>query len=262
MKRYTDLMRALQTSQFRLAARHPARASEAWLYAASAEAVLIVDLATHAIAEANPAAAKLLGFSRDQLLGMAFLGAFGCASAELLRAGAETACAKGCSFELIRCAAVGGAALEARISLVRTGPESYLLVHVNARAMDSRAGREASPNSLVLDLLEEMSDGFVVTDLGLHVDYANRAFAAMSGGGVPVELNGENLARWLEFTQCDLAALATQQSLRQVDQVLRLYLRPTGLAPREVEVRAIAVPDGPHACWGFRIRDLREALSA
>ena len=66
----------------------------------------------------------------------------------------------------------------------------------------------------------------------------------------------EVLARWLQLSDTDLAGLQDQMSQRQASTVMSAGLRCGPNSLREVEVCAVAVPDGQMSCWGFTVREL------
>ena len=110
----------------------------------------------------------------------------------------------------------------------------------------------------ILDAIEQAPEGFVVTDPALRLSYANRAFINMAGLESPAQLQGKSLATWLELSQADLTRLHEQMARREAATVWKTMLRRANLLEREatleVEVTAIAVPDGRERSWGFRIQ--------
>ena len=257
MKRYSVINAARTNGNRGLSAPLPIEDAAARLYAASQQAVLIVDLTTLAIVEVNSAAATLLDRSRRELLGSSFLAAFSPGGSVEIRSGLQNLNSTGSRRSVASCSARDGESLRLKLSLVRSGSDSYALIHIVAIGSDATASLDKVPGASTLELLDATCEGFVVTDLGLRVDYANRAFTAMTGKQFPDELRGDSLARWLDFSQRDVTALMAQLSQRQAVQVFNTSLRRPALALRQVQISAIAVPEGRDACWGFRIRDLQ-----
>jgi PAS domain-containing protein len=223
------------------------------LYAASAEAVILVSLQSQTVIEANPRAAKLLGRSRLVILGARLVSLFTKNSRHAVAAGVTAAVDTGHTFIRWVCAATGKGFLDLGLSLVRTGGDSHLLVHIQESELADTSTRTPAPDSSVLNLLDNISEAFFVTDHYLRLIYANRAFATMTGKPSSEALHGDSITQWLELTQSDLDALATQMRRRQGVQFLRTHWRRTANALRDVVLCAIAVPDGHTACWGFRV---------
>jgi len=246
-----------------------------WLFAAAAQPVMIVASSGQQIVEVNPAAAALLGCERARLLGRPVLAAFDAASGpalmRLIASARLTACGNQASARIraacggARRAANGSRELDVTLSMVRTHGDSYFLVRLRASAAASVGAadseRGGTVSSEVLDALEQVSDGFVVTDQLLRLDYANRAFIRMAGLGSAAQLQGRSLAVWLELTQADLARLDRQMARRDAVSVWKCMLRAPHLGCREVEVSAVAVPAGRESCWGFRISDGYSAVA-
>jgi PAS domain-containing protein len=243
---------------------------DAWLFAAATQPVLIVEPASDRIVEANPAAAALLGSERASLLAGSFLGVFAADSTPALLQLIATARLSGHGKRIIvrtRGASAGDAARGGRgtrasragrdigvtLSTVLAGTESYLLVRLLPSAHDAADDIDGEVASLVLDAIEQAHAGFVVTDPDLRLSYANRAFIDMVGVGSPEPLRGKSLATWLDLSQEDLTRLHDQMARRDAVTVWKTMLRRSSLSAREVEVSAIAVPDGAERCWGFRI---------
>jgi PAS domain-containing protein len=243
---------------------------DAWLFAAATQPVLIVEPASDRIVEVNPAAAALLGAERAALLAGSFLGVFAADSTPALLQLIATARLSGHGKRIIvrtrgasaSDAARGGrrtrASLAGRdigvtLSTVFAGGESYLLVRLLPSAHDATDGADGEVASLVLDAIEQSHAGFVVTDPDLRLSYANRAFIDMVGLASPEPPRGKSLATWLDLSQADLTRLHEQMARRDAVTVWKTMLRRSSLSAREVEVSAIAVPDGAERCWGFRI---------
>jgi PAS domain-containing protein len=243
---------------------------DAWLFAAATQPVLIVEPASDRIVEANPAAAALLGSERAGLLAGSFLGAFAADSTPALLQLIATARLSGHGKRIIvriRGASAGDAARGGRrtrasragrdigvtLSTVFAGAESYLLVRLLPSGHDATDDTDGAVASPVLDAIEQSHAGFVVTDPDLRLSYANRAFIEMVGLASPEPPRGKSLATWLDLSQADLTRLHDQMARRDAVTVWKTMLRRSSLSAREVEVSAIAVPDGAERCWGFRI---------
>lgn len=264
-------MKALGSAARRRSLPLAAGFPDAWLFAAARQAVMIVELASDSILEANPAAAALLQTERAQLLGSSFVGAFAADCTPALLQLIASARRHGYGERIIARTrgpradggsrrarkARGGRDLGVTLSIVSADSDSYLLVRLLPATRAGIDDSEGEVPSLVLDAIEQAPEGFVVTDPGLRLSYANRAFITMAGLESPAQWHGKSLAAWLELSQADLTRLHDQMARREAVTVWKTTLRRSSLpnpeAVLEVEVSAIAVPDGSERSWGFRI---------
>jgi PAS domain-containing protein len=230
------------------------------LFKAAGAAVLVVEQGTGRVAEANLAALALLGLAPAGLVGKDWLGAFSAPSAQRLADACRHAWLANSPIQIEAESFAGARALVAAITTFRVGRDAYLLVRLVLHdAMPESAGQRTSA---VLDALERMPTGFVVTDSRLQVDFGNRAFLEMVQLESLEQLRGRSLAQWLALTEADLLRLREQMSRRQAASVLVTTLHAGPVIGRSVEVTAIAVPDAPHPCWGFTLRLLESRLPA
>jgi PAS domain S-box-containing protein len=225
-----------------------------WLFSMAVEPVIIVEASNGRIVQANPAAAILLGISRDTLIGRPVAEVFDPSSKEAVHRAMDAAGSTEGTEQVI-CRPAGDAAeLSATVSLFRVQNDRYLLVRL-ASVSDDGAGKDqgASP---VFDAVDGASVGFLLTDAGFRIEYANQAFVDMVELFPPAEVRGKSLMRWLGLSAADLAGLRDQMLQRQATSVMTSRLLTERNAPFEVEVCAVAVPDGAALCWGFTIREL------
>jgi transcriptional regulator PpsR len=145
-------------------------------------------------------------------------------------------------------------------SLFREDRSSYLLV----RAAPIAAGGDAvsaTAGSRVLDLVESLPDGFVVTDGEGRILSANRAFLDMAELSSEQQALNATLDRWLGRPGVDLSVLLA--SLREHGSVRMFSTAVQGShgAQADVEICAVAAPRGKDASVGFSIRDVSSRLS-
>ena len=224
------------------------------LFAAATEPVLIVDSASGRIEEANPRAAELLGVARPSLIGANFLSIFEQSSREALRACLDRLqTATIARSEQVRAANVA-IPFEALFSVVRSPACSYFLVRLVADAVPQPRPRRGA--MAVLQALDAAPLGFVITDSGLKIDYANAKFAEMVEVRSQSALQGRSLVRWLKLTAKDLSQLHHQLLQRRAVILLASRLCSSRNRAHHVEICAVPVPDGPDQCWGFSLRPL------
>lgn len=225
------------------------------LFGASNEAVVILDAATDKILQANPAASVLLRSPATALIGTRFMTAFESSSSAEIQHHTRLARTSGSSEVMAVRARGGGMDLKARVSLVRAASQCYLLVRLEPAVFEARS-IGASPGSAVLEVIDSAPVGFLITEAGLHVDFANRAFLEMAGVNSEAEVRGSPLTRWLRLSATDLAQLAQQLSEREATSRITTQLCPAGNRSRRVELCAVPVADGEHTWWGFTVSEL------
>jgi PAS domain-containing protein len=227
------------------------------LFTASSEPILIIDAASGRITEANPSAVELLRTSHGLLIDAPLQSALDQHSAALIDAGLALALLRGGTHTLHIPSPRGGQALRLRVSLFWTGTNSYFLIRLGSDHAGRLFSDPVHPDSTTFRLIDEAPVGFLITDVNLQIDYANRAFIAMIDLASGVDVRGKSLKFWLHLNAAELAALQMQLCQRQAVSRLRSSLRCSPNGVRQVEVHAIAVPDDQAPCWGFSVHALR-----
>lgn len=227
------------------------------LFAASREPILIIDAASGRITEANPSAVELLRTSHGLLIDAPLKSALAQHSATVIDAGLAHARLRGGTHTLNIPSLRGGRALRVRVSVFWAGMSSYFLMRLDSNDAGRLLGDPTRPDSAMFQLIDDAPIGFLITDVNLQIDYANRAFIAMIDLASGAELRGKSLKLWLDLTTAELAALQTQLCQRQAVSRLKSSLRCSHNGVRDVEVHAIAVPDDQDPCWGFSVKVLR-----
>jgi transcriptional regulator PpsR len=230
------------------------------LFESSAEAVLVVDAASHKIMEANPAAGQLFGLTAKQVVGRTLPEFFDVAGARSVLAllGGVRAAAR--AQDVWARLDDGERELSVSASLFRQEGGALFLVRLSNTEVGSHA---PSPDvaSALRRVVEHMPDGFVVTDADGRVLTANAAFVEMTQLAAAEQVSGQSLDRWLGRAGVDLSVLIA--NLRQHGSV-RLFattLRSQYGSTIEVEISATSVPDGERSCLGFTVRDVGRRLA-
>ena len=108
--------------------------------------------------------------------------------------------------------------------------------------------------SAVVKVIQEMPDGFVVTDLDRRILTANSAFLDSAQLGSEEQARGEQIDRWLGRAGVDVSvlfnSLAENGSVRQFQTVMRGQFGTM----EDVEVSGVAAPEASPPCYGFSIR--------
>jgi transcriptional regulator PpsR len=227
------------------------------LFQTAGEAIVVIDATTLAVVEANPAALRLLGNGSHSLVGRPFAEVFDDRSATAVNTLASTVRTAGQADEV----RVRGrsAKREFRLSaaLFRSEAGSHLL----ARLAPLNGTPTAPADSPLHRAIEHLPDGFVVTELDGRVLTANRAFLDLVQAATEEQLRGKLLDEWLGRSRVDLNVLVA--NLRQHGSV-RLFattLRGVLGAETEVEISAVAVPEGEAPCLAFSVRSVGRRLA-
>jgi transcriptional regulator PpsR len=222
------------------------------LFQTSAEAVLIVDAGSRRVREANPAALRLLGADEQSVLGQPFSALL----AESADAAAQQALSMGASNGvLVRLRS--GAECVLSSSSFRQERSALHLVRLHS----SEAAGESDGAGRLSAVLERISDAFVVTDPDLLILAYNPAFLDLAQLATTEQALEQPLDRFLGRPQIDLKVMLGQLrehgEIRNFETVLRGRLG----ALEDVEVSAVAVPDGDQPCLGFSIRGVARRLN-
>jgi transcriptional regulator PpsR len=224
------------------------------LFHMASEAVLIVDAASQKIMEANPAAGRLLGASTRQLLGRVFPEGLDKSSVEEVRSLLATVRAAGRADDMPVLAADGSREFMISASLFRQENASYFLVRLSAVGGEAGAALVSKTKSKMLDIVDQLPDGFVVATLAGEVLAANRSFLDTVQLATEEQARGESLERWLGRTGVEMNVLLN--SLRQNGSV-RMFptvLRGEYGSTVEIEVAGVAVLNSETPCLGLTFR--------
>ncbi len=236
------------------------------LFQIASEAVLILDTTTLKIVEGNPAAARILGHSTDEMAGA------------VLHQVLPAECVAAVRGLLTRLS-TAGAGDEVRIRLPNHDQpfavSGSLLrqdkgIHALVRLLPvTRVAAGAAPamvtqddeRSALLDVVTALPDGFVVTDPQGHIVAANPAFTDLVHVATEEQVRGRPLQQWLGRGAVDLKVLLA--NLRDHDSI-RLYatsLKDEHGGSVDVEISAVSVAKGKQPCIGFAIRHIGRRMT-
>jgi transcriptional regulator PpsR len=230
------------------------------LFERSSEAVLIVDGTTQKVVEANPAALHLLEDGARRIIGRSFVDVFEGESASAIR-GLLTQVRAGGRAEL-KAAVAGGAELLVSASLFRH--ETSILILVRLVAPSGAPVTPAFPSSKakLIELVQHAPDGYVVTDRRGTIVTANTAFLDMAQLTSEDQSRDQLLERWLGRSGIDMNVVLTNLRQHGSMRLFATIMRGEYGATADVEVSAVALPDGEDKAFGFSIRNVGRRLSA
>jgi transcriptional regulator PpsR len=230
------------------------------LFQVSAEPVLVVDAATQRVVDSNPAAAQLLGEGSKRLVGRAFPDGFDATGTKSINALLATVRATGRAEDHRARLADGQREFLVSASLFRQDNASHFLVRLSPVHADATVALPRAKSRL-LEVVEGLPDGVVVTGIDGRILTANRAFLDLAQLATEEQARNQSLERWLGRPGVDLGVLVA--NLRQHGSV-RLFsttLRGEFGSTAEVEISAVSVPEGPEPCFGFTLRNVGRRLA-
>lgn len=230
------------------------------LFRISSEPVLVVDMATLKIAEANPAATEL--FESSGAVDQALAQVFEDHSANLVTDMLGLVRAAGRADDVRARLKGGGAELLVSAHIYRQEASSFFLVRLSPLGPDSALATLPKMTWKLLKLVEKAPDGFVVSDADGHILSANAAFLDMAQLPADTRAINERLDRWLGRSSVDLDILIA--NLRERGAVRLFASKMQGELGDEVavEISAVSVMNSERQCFGFVIRNIARRLEA
>lgn len=249
-QRLVDAQQSMEREYARL--RH-AETRYRLLFQLGSEPVIIVDAVNMRIVEANPASAELLNRSAKRLLGRRFLELFDAESGKAVQAHLSAARNAGRADEVSAKLQETGQETVISASLFRQDSSAHYLVRLVAADGDAIAPRA---NSKLLNVVESLPDGFVVTDIERRILTANPAFLDLAQLAAEEQARGERLDRWIGRPGVDVEALVA--NMREHGSIRRFptIVRGEYGSNEDVEISAVSVLNGEYPCFGFTIRNI------
>ncbi|MBX9931798.1 MAG: transcriptional regulator PpsR [Methylobacterium sp.] len=224
------------------------------LFQLAGEPVLVVDAGTRRVTEVNPAAARLLGKSEKRIVGQDVVDLFDGASGRDLEALFAGLRATGQADDLV--ARLGNGRGETRVaaSLFRQENATSALLRLSVGGMDAVDKSQGRSGASALDVIQNLPEGFVVTDPSRHILAANTAFLDLVQLATEEQVRGELLDRWLGREESEAATLFATLGLHGSIRHYATSIRGAYGAIEDVEIAAVSVAGGGHPCLGFTIR--------
>ena len=226
------------------------------LFQMSAEPVLLVDAATLRIAEANPAADRLLGAGETGAAGRSLLDAFDSGAQQRMEAMLSAVRSAGRAEEARLRLAGGEREVVVSASLLRQDRTLQFLIRLAFPAAGRNEIAIPPREALMLDVVRATPDGFVLAAQDGRILAANAAFLDMAQLPNEEQARGQPLSRFLGRQGVELDVLMANVRLRGPVRLFQTELRGAQGAVAEVEVSASAVLEAGETCFGFSIRDV------
>ena len=224
------------------------------LFQISTEAVLVVDATTQRVIEINPAADRLLSKRFKRTVGRALPEFFEPASLGALQAMLETVRYAGKAEEIpVRLVDVPDEHVLAA-SLFRQDNCSHFLLRLSSANTAGNGSIIPRAKSTLLKVVEQLPDGFVVTDPHGQILTANTSFLDMTQLGTEEQARSLTLDQFIGEPGIDFNVIAA--NLREHGSVRNFATRISGQngAVDDVEITAVSALDGEQPCLGFTIQ--------
>ena len=241
------------------------------LLQSSAEPIVVVDLGTQKVVEANPMAARLLGEDARQIVGKPFAEQLDAVSGRALPEWFAALRAAG-RAEPLR-ARLAHERRECRLPalIFRQENSSHALLRIEAIGpagatqrppnghADGQVSAGVSGRSRITEMFDRLPDAMVVTDADGRILELNRAYIDIAQLATEEQALGESLERWLGRSGVDLGVLLA--NLRESGEVrsfaTRLRGELGGSAEVEISATRLGAPEDP--AFGFALRRRRAA---
>jgi transcriptional regulator PpsR len=269
------LVDAQQAMERDYASLRQAQARYRGLFQTAPEPLMVVDAQSLRIAEANPAALKLIEQGRRSLGAplVDLLHADDRANAHRLLAGMrQTGAPQSMTVRLNPDSTgdkAGGDRSGANVSvtldvtlLMEEKSAVLVLRFTTAAASTATKAKNASDvNQRLMTALEQAPDGFLLTTQDGEVVNANAAFIGMAQLGTLARAQGRTIDNWIGQSGVDTDVLLANLKQRGVVRLFATSIRGEMGGTNDVEISANAVMIDGQQCFGFVIRDIGRRLT-
>jgi transcriptional regulator PpsR len=233
-----------------------------FLFQMASEAVLIVEASSEKIMEANPAASKFLGESPSHIVGRVIHDIFDPQSTQAVTSMLASVRSAGRAENIPLRVADRKQDFLVTATLYRQGKASFFLLHFAPPQGDPIHVSIPKTKINLIELVNNLPDAFVVTDIEGRIVSANSAFVELAQISSEEQALGHSLARWLGRPGVDLEVLMANLRQHGAMRLFATTLRGDSGATAEVEISAVLIPSGEQACMGFTIRNIGQRLAA
>jgi transcriptional regulator PpsR len=220
----------------------------------ASEAIIVVDARSARVTESNAAAANLVAKPMKRLMGMPFASLFDGADQERveLLMGALKATGRADDVALTLDGSQQQAVLSATI--FRQDNATCYLMRLQPIAAGASGIVISRAQAGVMNVVRDMPEPFVVTDLERRIVSANAAFLDSAQLGSEEQARGEPIDRWLGRAGVDISVLFNSLAEKGAVRQFQTMLRGQFGAAEDVEVSGVASPPSHPICYGFSIR--------
>lgn len=229
------------------------------LFQIASEAVLVVELSSRKIVEANPAAGRLLGQDYNGLAGRQIAKLFHDEARDRVASLCNDAASRGQGGPVPLRLADGQGGLTGSASLFRSEGAAHVLISLSKATPDLPVMGDDSKVRL-LRILNHIPDAFVVTDERLNILDVNLAFLELVQLASTEAAKGRSLGAFIGRPGADLRVLLGNLQEHGWVRNFATVSRTVFGDPEEIELSAVSVPEGLEAAYGFIFRPSRRTF--
>jgi transcriptional regulator PpsR len=265
-QRLVDAQQALERDYSTL---RQAQARYRGLFQTAPEPLMMLDAQSLRIAEANPAALKLIEQGRRSL-GIPFVdlvhaddrGSVLRLLSGMRNVSGSQSMAVRLAPEVVQENPAQAGALTLSATLLLEEKAAVLVLRLTSAPSAKSADPSSDVNDRLLTALEHAPDGFLVTTHDGQILTANAAFLAMAQLPNAARARGRSMDNWVGQSGIDADVLLANLRQRGVVRLFATVVRGEAGQVNEVEVSANAVAVDGQQCFGFVIRDVGRRVSA
>jgi transcriptional regulator PpsR len=242
------------------------------LFQTAPEPLMVVDAQSLRIAEANPAALKLIEHGRRSLGApvVELLHTDDRAAAQRMLAGMRQAGGPQSMAVRLNPDSTGEKAgdksgpdvsVTLGITMLMEEKSAVLVVRLATAPAATTANSASDVNQRMLTALEQAADGFVLTTQDGDVINANAAFIGMAQLGSLTRAQGRSIENWIGQSGVDTDVLLANLKQRGTVRLFATSIRGEMGSMNDVEISANAVMLDGQQCFGFVIRDVGRRLA-
>jgi transcriptional regulator PpsR len=226
------------------------------LLQSASDAIMIVDAKTNRVVECNPAAATVLDRPMKRLLGAPITDVFDVSDKGAVKSSLDMLRNVGRADDVILHLSENQQQAVLSLSMFRQESAPYFLMRMVPHSVGTSAVVLPKAQSKVVKIINEMPDGFVVTDVNLNVLTANAAFLEFAQAASEEQVRGVSVDRWLGRPGIDLNLMVSQLHDRGEIRNFQTMVRGQFGSTEDVEVSAVSVTEGDTPCFGFALHPI------
>lgn len=231
------------------------------LFQMASEAILVVDAVNEKVTEANPAAEAAFGIPLKKLIGRNVVELFESGGDGDMQSLLSSVRSAGRTDELNVKLAASGSQFSLSASLFRQDNGSHFLIRLSTSAAGNSHPRTGQAKSKLIEVIDQLPDGFVVTGLDKRILTANAAFLELAQLGSEDQARGESLDEWLGRSSVDMNVLSSNLREHGVVRNFATILRGALGSTEDVEISAVSVTAGEQPCLGFTVRSVGRRIN-
>lgn len=226
------------------------------LFQIATDSVLVVNVETLEIIEANQAAAQMFDMSPDQLVGRPASFGFERHSRRVVDGLLGTAKVSALPSEI--CARLLSKTTATNVSAIqiRSGGEVCILMRVRSMSIP---GTSTDLNATLARLVDSTSDGVVVTDSIGRIQIANPAFLKLARMQTEADVTGRALMDWIGVSEEQFASLLSKVRHHGIAGRIASYLLAGNARGNRVELSAALLIEGDQERIGFTIHPVEKS---